>query len=38
MKKLCESAFRYQEFKILKTPGSSEWNEEGIKALARALI
>ena len=29
---------RYQEFKILETQGSSEWNEEGIKALARVLI
>ena len=38
MKKLCESAFRYQEFKILKAPGRGEWNEEDIKALARALI
>ena len=29
---------RYQEFKILETQGSSEWNEESIKALARVLI
>ena len=35
---LCESAFRFQEFKILATQGSSEWNEESIKALARVLI
>ena len=35
---LCESAFRYQEFKILATHGSSEWNEESIKALARVLM
>ena len=34
----CESAFRYQEFKILATQGSSEWNEEGVKALARVLM
>ena len=25
---VCESAFRYQEFKVLATHGSSEWNEE----------
>ena len=25
---MCEGAFRYQEFKILETRGSSEWNEE----------
>ena len=35
---LCESAFRYQEFKILATPGSVEWNEESFKALARVLM
>ena len=29
--------FRHQEFKILETQGSSEWNEESIKALARVL-
>ena len=34
----CESANRNQEFKILTTQGSSEWNEEGIKALARVLM
>ena len=33
-----ENAFRYQEFKILATQGSSEWNEESIKALARVLM
>ena len=35
---LCESAFRYQEFKIWATQGSSEWNEEIIKALERVLM
>ena len=34
----CESAFRCQEFKILATQCSSEWNEESIKALARVLM
>ena len=33
MMKFSESAFRYQEFKILATQRSSEWNEESIKAL-----
>ena len=33
-----EISFRNQEFKILETQGSSEWNEESIKALARVLI
>ena len=27
-----------KSFKILETQGSSEWNEESIKALARVLI
>ena len=34
----CESALRYQEFNMLATQGSSEWNEERIKALARVLM
>ena len=38
VRKLCESAFMCQEFKILVTHGSSEWNEESIKALARVLM
>ena len=29
---------RYEEFKILATQGSSDWNEERIKALARAVV
>ena len=35
---LWESAFRNPEFKILAAQGSSEWNEESIKALARVLM
>ena len=35
---LCESVFRYEELKISATQGSSEWNEESIKALARVLM
>ena len=38
MGNICESTFRYQEFKILEIQGSSEWNEESIKALASVLI
>ena len=33
---LFESAFRYQEFKILETQGSSEWNEESIQSIGKS--
>ena len=34
----CESDFRHQEFQILETQGSSEWNKESFNALARTFI
>ena len=34
----CESAFRYEEVKILVTHGSSEWNEVSMRVLETVLM
>ena len=38
MRRLCESAFRHEDFQILETQGSTEWNKEGFNALARVVM